>query len=240
MITMSVTGFVLGSSHELFNSIVSAVTDILPSGKEELSQNLNNIVSGRSRLGGVGVVFLLFIASLLFSSVEHALDRIFQSVKKRNFFHSRLISVLLVFGVTFFLFTPTVVDLFQTGLEQFNINVPLGDLATNRMFFAGMLVVAFVLVVKVIPNHNVQIRYAVVGGIFFALGMAAAKFIFRWYVAQAFDRYNVIYGSLTVLVVTVVWIYYIANILLLSSEIAAVLQRRYGPCPTNGTNGDRA
>jgi len=238
MITMSVAGYVLGSSQELFGQIVSTVIDILPRGQEELSANLDNIVSNRSSVGGFGVVFLLFIASLLFTSLEHAMDRIFQSVKKRNFFHSRILSVLLVFGVVFVIFMPTMVSLFQSVLERYHVVVPLGDVATNKWFFGLLMIGAFVAAVVIIPNHRVYFRYAIAGGVFFAVGISIAKFLFRWYIAYSFDRYNVIYGSLTVLVVTVIWLFYIANILLIASELVAVLQRRYPVCKNNGSNGN--
>lgn len=240
MITMSVAGYVLGGSAELFSNIVSAVTSVLPSGQDELTANLNGIVRVRSGFGWVGIVFLLFIASLLFSSIEHALDRIFQSVKKRNFFHSRALSILLVFGFVFVMFMPTLVGVFQSALVNFNVSIPLGDIATNRYFFAALMIISFVAAVMIIPNHDVKFRFALAGGLFFAAGIAIAKFVFRWYIFHSFDRYNLIYGSLTVLVVTIIWIYYLINILLISSELVAVLQRRYFKCPNNGANGEPA
>lgn len=239
MIAMSVAGYLLGSSQGLFDQIVSTVTDVLPKGQQELSANLNTIISGRSQIGGVGVLFLIFIASLLFSSIEHALDRIFQSVKKRNFLHSRLLSVALVFGVISVLFLPTMVGLFEALLVNFSIHVPLVSIVTNKAFFVALLVALFIAAVMVIPNHDVEFRFAAAGGVFFAAGTGIAKYLFRWYIAQSFDRYNIIYGSLTVLIVSIVWVYYLANVLLISSELVAVLQRRYGSCPTNGVNGDR-
>lgn len=227
MITMSVAGFVLGSSQDLFAEIVSAVTVVLPKGGDEFATNLNGIISGRSQIGGIGVVILLFIASLLFSSIEHALDRIFQSVKKRNFLHSRGLAILLVFGITFLLFLPTMVSLFGAALQIFNIGIPLERIATSKVFFILLAIASFTAGVVIIPNHSVSIKYGLVGGVFFAIGISIAKFLFRWYIAHSFDRYNLIYGSLTALVVAVVWIYYLANILLLASELVAVLQRRY-------------
>ena len=238
MIATSVAGYVLGGTEGLFNQVVTAFTDILPRGQEQFSANLNAIVSNKSRIGWVGVGFLLFIASLLFSSIEHAFDRIFQSVKSRNFFHSRLISVLLVFGVTFILFLPTMIGFFKATLAKFSIHVPLSSLATNKAFFVVMLIASFVVAVIIMPNRDVKFRWAVIGGVFFAVGVGIAKCLFRWYIATAFDRYNIIYGSLTALVVTIIWIYYLANVLLLSSELVAVLQRRYA-WKSNGVNGSQ-
>lgn len=239
MIVVSAAGFVIGSSEELFSQIVSAVTDVLPKGKNELAASLNSIIYGRSSVGGIGIVFLLFIASLLFSSVEHALDKIFQSVKRRNFFHSRLLSVLLVFGVISVLFLPAAIGVFQAVLARFSVSVPLSGLASDKIFLGFLMIASFVAAVMIIPSHKVQFRFAVAGSIFFAVCVGAARFLFRLYIAYSFDRYNVIYGSLTVLVVAVIWIYYLANIFLLSSELVAVLQRRYSKWQMNEADGGR-
>ncbi|MBI2975143.1 MAG: YihY/virulence factor BrkB family protein [Deltaproteobacteria bacterium] len=238
MITMSVAGFVLGSSQELFGLIISTVTDVLPQGKDELAANLNKIISGRTKVGGAGVVFLFLIASLLFSSIEHALDRIFQSVKKRNYFHSKIISILLVFGMISFLFLPTVVRLSQTALATVDIQIPLGSIATSKIFIIMMMIASFVLAVMIVPSHDVKLRFAAIGGVFFAVGIAVAKFIFRWYIANSFGRYNLIYGSLAVMVISILWIYYLSNVFLIASELVAVLQRRY-LCQNNGASGSR-
>ncbi len=227
MITVSIAGYVMGSSQTLFSQIVSTVTDVLPKGSDEFASNLSKIVAGRSQVGGAGVVFLIFAASLLFTSLENAFDRIFQIEKRRNFFHSRLLSVALIFGGIAVIFLPTLVGLFEAALHRFGIVVPLSDLAQNRFFYGLLLVAAFVLAVKIIPNHNVCLKFAIPGGIFFAVGIVVAKYLFRLYIGVAFDRFNVIYGSLTVLVVSVLWIYYLSNVLLLAGELVAVLQRKY-------------
>jgi len=227
MILTSAAGYLLGHSEDLFRQIISTVTDILPQGQDELVSSLDKIIAGKSRMGGIGIVALLLIASLLFSSIEHALDRIFQTVKKRNFLHSRLLSIILVFGIMSVIFLPTAITLFQGFLTKAGITIPLGYVATNKIFFVVLMILSFIAGVMIIPNHNVQLRFAIIGGVFFAAGIGIAKFIFRLYLAHSFGRYNIIYGSLAVLVVSVIWIYYLANILLISSELVAVLQRRY-------------
>ena len=240
MITTSLAGFVLGSSENLVNQIVSALTTVLPKGQDELAANLNNIIARRSGIGGAGVIFLLFVASLLFSSIEHAFDKIFQSVKKRNFLHSKILSILVVFGAIFILFLPAIINLFQTALASFNISIPLRNIAANHAFLVGLLIGSFIAAIKIIPNHDVKLGYAVSGGVFFAAGIEVAKFIFKWYVAGSFDWYNVVYGSLTMLVIIILWIYYLANVLLISAELVAVLQRRYSICRNHAASGSRA
>ena len=118
------------------------------------------------------------------------------------------------------------VAIFQSALAHFSITIPLGKIVTGRVFFGVMMIVSFVAAVMIIPNEDVKFKYALVGGLFFAVALGIAKFLFKLYVTHFFYRYNLIYGSLTILVVPVLWIYYLANILLLSSELVNVLQKR--------------
>jgi membrane protein len=87
----------------------------------------------------------------------------------------------------------------------------------------------------------VYIRYAMVGGVIFSVGIGVAKFLFSWYLGFAMTRYNVIYGSLTAVILTVVWIYYMSVVLLFSAEIVSELQhlKKFHPKKKRGTKTER-
>lgn len=229
LISVSITGFLLGSSQTVYQQILDAITSLLPQGKEFLIANLNEVVGQRHSLGVLGVVILLFIATLLFGGIERGLDVVFGASKSRNFFHSRLVAIGLIGVVSLFFFLPTAADLLTRSLARFGFLFPLGDILKGKIFFFFFSFFAFVLVVFMIPNHYVRLRYVTVGGLFFALGILIAKQIFRWYILRSFAQYNLIYGSLTALVLLLLWIFYVSNILLLSAEIVAYLQVNGNP-----------
>ncbi|MBI4223652.1 MAG: YihY/virulence factor BrkB family protein, partial [Deltaproteobacteria bacterium] len=200
LIVFSVVGFVLGTSHGVYQQLVSGITDFLPQAEDFLVQNLREVVVQRHFSGIFGVFLLIFFATLLFGAVERALDRIFEAEKSRNFFHSRLIAVILIIFISLFFFLPTVADIFTRALNRFGAHFPLGEWIRGPAFFFLFAYVAFVLVVVIIPHHQVRLRYAAFGGLIFALGIIIAKQIFRMYMLRAFVQYNVIYGSVTAFV----------------------------------------
>jgi uncharacterized BrkB/YihY/UPF0761 family membrane protein len=55
--------------------------------------------------------------------------------------------------------------------------------------------------------------------------MEIAKQFFTWYVTS-YTRYNVIFGSLEAVVILVVWVFYVALILLFCAELISSYQRR--------------
>lgn len=238
MMIVSIAGHFLGGSEEAVRKIVEMSSNILPVGKDLFAANLQSIVDQRSSLGIIGVVFLVFIATILTGSIEHSLDTVFKAVKKRNFFHSRLLGVALIFWITLLFSLPTMAQILEGLLERYGFDFPLSEFMTGKAFFFVVAFLAYVMTVVVVPNHKVYFRYAAVGGIFFAMGLGAAKFIFRWYMFFAIQRYNIIYGSLTAVVLLIVWIYYLAVVMLLSAEIVAALQmkRPFHRSDENGRN----
>jgi membrane protein len=226
MIMVSAAGFVLGTSEHMFNQVVRGMNDLLPWGRDIFVANLESIMGKKSHLGIVGVGFLIFIASVLVSSVESAFDRIFRAEKSRNFFHSRLLGIGMIFLVALLMSLPTVGSLLQISLERFGMDIPLALFMTSKIYFVLVVFVAYIMGVVIIPNKKIYLRYAVVGGVIFSAGIALAKYVFMWYMGFAITRYNVIYGSLTAVILTVVWIYYLSLVLLFSAEIVSELQHR--------------
>ena len=98
------------------------------------------------------------------------------------------------------------------------------DFIDAKFYFVVMGFLAYVVVSKIIPNQKVHFRYAIFGGVIFTFGISLAKFLFQGYVFVAMSRYNVIYGSLTAIVLSTLWLYILAIVMLIASEFVAVMQ----------------
>ncbi len=226
MIMVSIAGYFLGGSADAYDQIVSVATDFLPVGREVFIKNLQSILDQRSSLGIVGMGFLIFIATILLASVERALDRIFKSSASRNFFHSRLLGIALIFWVTLLFALPTMASILEGLLHRYGFGFPLSSLMSGRAYIFLVSFLAFIMTVVIIPNLKIYIRYAAVGGLFFAVGIGVVKYIFRWYMLLSLERYNVIYGTLATVVTFLAWIFYLAVVLLLAAEFTSELQKR--------------
>jgi len=226
MLMISAAGFVLGSFDEVFNQLVQGISDLIPWGKDLFLANIQSIMEKRSHLGIYGIGVLILIASLLVSSIEVVFDKIFRAEKSRNFFHSRLIGVGMIFLVTLLMFLPTLAGLLQLSLARFGLYVPLAAFMTGKVYYFLVVFLAYLMIVVVIPNKKIYLRYAVVGGVIFSAGIGIAKYVFQWYLQFSMSRYDIIYGSLSAVILTVVWIYYLSGVLLFSAEIVSELQHR--------------
>lgn len=225
MIFMSVVGHVMGSGH-IVTQLANVFTEVVPGAKDIFLSNIKNLVEIRSSLGIWGASFLFVMSIALFGSIENAFDKIFDSDKKRHFLLSRLLAILVICIILLFLFLPSSVTLLDRALVGYGFSIPLGRYFSGKLFFVVFAVASFMATVIIITNQRVYLRYALVGGIIYATGIAVAKFLFQSYISVTFTKYNIIYGSLTALILTVIWIYYVANILLISAEVVAQLNRR--------------
>ena len=100
----------------------------------------------------------------------------------------------------------------------------------HGIFFRYLLpylvtVLFFTVVYKVIPSGKVSLKSALIGSAIFSALMEIAKQFFTWYVAN-YTRYNVIFGSLEAVVILVIWVFYVALILLFCAELISSYQRR--------------
>ena len=81
----------------------------------------------------------------------------------------------------------------------------------------------FVSIYKIIPNKRVHFASALQAALFTSLLWELAKHLFGWYVVHL-ARYSIFYGSLSTLVIFVLWVYYSSTILVVGGEFAYFLE----------------
>ena len=82
----------------------------------------------------------------------------------------------------------------------------------------------FFVIYKIIPNKEVHFRSALQAALFTGLLWELAKHLFTWYVVHLAE-YSIFYGSLSTLVIFILWVYYSSMILVLGAELAYFLER---------------
>lgn len=228
MISVSLLATFLGSSADLLLRFQTIVDSLVPGASDDFIRIVNAMIERKQRFSFISAGILVLIASFLFTALERALDRVFRTVKSRNFFHSRIVAVgfifvfILLFAVPGFLRLARELLAAVPGFQEVIPHIMSGD-----TFFFFVAFAAFLLSVTLIPNHKVYLRYAFFGGVAFTALTGIARILFKMYIVASWSRYNLIYGSLTLLIVLTVWIYYLSNIYLLCAQIVARLQERF-------------
>lgn len=157
--------------------------------------------------------------------MSRGLNRVFRCQENRGYFLSRLIFtgytiifmaacitslVLLVFGTTIQNFVVRlfpILEAFTTYIISFRT---LLSLAILIMIFAGLYIF--------IPDKKQKARFQLPGAVFSTIGWIVFSYAFSIYFNN-FSNYSYMYGSLTAVIMLMLWIYFCICILFLGAEI---------------------
>lgn len=168
---------------------------------------------------------LLWSASKGVNSLITGLNAVYEIDEDRNFIVMRFVSIiyiilftlaiiiglfLLVFGNTFLLY------LYQWFpiLEQLNVLFTLARIFISFTIF----ILAFLAIYKFLPSQHIYYREVIPGAVFSAIGWIVASFLFSLYYGNFTTVLNM-YGNLTGLLLTLLWLYICMNILFIGAEI---------------------
>ena len=176
----------------------------------EFIENLNT-----KTLGTIGVAGLLFTAYMLLRSVEQSLNRIWRVKRPRSLWSRfQMLCTLLIFVPTFL-----TASIYISG--KFQMASTMGSLTLLIPF--ALTFVSLLVIFKVVPHTYVAWRSASLAALFSAVLFEAAKIAFNLYVLKLVSV-SKIYGSLGLLPVFLIWIYYSWTVILLGAVVAHVIQ----------------
>ena len=238
ILTILMASHVFSSDPNIQQQLIQGAQDISPYLSETLLKQLGQIEQKRQILGWVGIVSLLWFSAMIFNAIETALNVTFRSHVLRNYILSKLLAVAMI--LMGWLIIGASVGLAYVGslLAQQPLMIAGGKYIPFWQYVPllhgflfqyvlpyGVTVVFFTIVYKATPAAKVSWGGAFFGSLLFSALMELAKHFFAWYVAN-YTRYNVIFGSLEAVVVLVIWVFYVALILLFCAELIASYQRR--------------
>lgn len=183
-------------------------------------------------LGVGGLLGLTWAALGVFNAVSSAVNYAWGVEQRRSFWRHRWVSFLMmlsaggIFVVALLLASATKIaqtKWFFSVVERVGWLAWLGSLTVT--YATTLLLVACVaLIFYFIPNVKVRFRDVWPGAIVTGLLWQGAFSAFSWY-ARDLARWNVIHGSISAVVVFLIWIYVCAVILLFGVQLTAAYVR---------------
>jgi membrane protein len=225
--------YFVGSSDTLYAQISQFAQELAPDIPQQVMEDVQTVVQHRHALGGVGIFFLLWVFDAVFYSIAHSFDRIFGSGWKRRYYRTKLLSFAALLFVGLVLYASIHLTLFTSAIRETGLTISgiqlsqyLADSLSFRSVSYFLMIGVFTGMFLIVPHRKIRFRYAILGGFICVNLWYLAKIAFRWYVTNI-AVFNIIYGALGTLIVVVLWIFYSANILLISAECVAVIQDRW-------------
>jgi membrane protein len=216
---IAVFGFFLPSLN-LQDALLKFVGNNIPGATNILKDNIANVIRLRGVMSILSIFILFWSASALFSSISLAINRAWNTSISRHFFIRKASELGMVFG-TGILFLLSLGASSIITIMGSALNLPASDLiivyiSTKLAAFLLMFAV-FLLLYKLLPNTKTYWRGVWPGALLAAILFELARTLFIFYLDN-FANYQLIYGSITSIIILLVWTYYSALIMILGAE----------------------
>ncbi len=220
------------------NKIIFGLSTVAPTGVIELINDvLNEVVIFKSGklMAIMGFFVTLFLTSNAMAVIIKGLNRANDIQENRSFFKVRLLSVLMVFVNTFFLFIS--VNLIVLGkiilnFIGFYLSIPSNIIDTLLIIrwpiaFLTLFILATINY-YVLParDFSVKRKSVIPGSLFFCIFWLIGSWAFSLYV-NALGTYNRVYGTIGTFAILMVWLYYSSLILLIGAQVNNQTLRRF-------------
>lgn len=231
LLTLLTAGYIFSSNLQIQSEIAESIRTIHPFFSEDLLHNLLSLKEKNRLIGGIGSVSLIWLSAMIFGALEKALDMIFRARTHRNLIQSKLLAIAMIplgwlvaiisVGVSYVV----AVIQKQTMISNSAI-ISQGYTFVSRYLLPYLLTILFVaLLYRIVSKARLSSRGVLGGALIFATLLQAARFFFAWYTAH-FSHYDIIFGTMEAVVMLVIWVFYMAIMLLFCAELISSYERR--------------
>ena len=237
LLAVGVTGFLFDSAAAQ-ERLRQALDLAIPGSADFVERHVRSAVSLRGALGLVGAVGLLWSASAAIGAVSRTLDRV-NGIEERS---TPLITKLRQTGLAGVIVGIMVSSVALTGLlelltasdlallQRIGVETRLTERLTGEAGAVFLTLVMFLLLYRLAPSSTIDWNDAIPGAILATFLFELAKRGFLLYLSVAAD-YDLVYGSLSSVIVMLLWLYISALVLLLGAEFNVRRQRQGVPAP---------
>jgi membrane protein len=224
-------GILLGSyfmeTAEAVDWATRLLSTFLPLGEEEMIEVVEEALAARGTVGIVSFALLFWSGSRVFSAVTIALNIAYDVDEHYSFLRRTVVefTLLLTLGTLFILALGSrlLLNLIWDRLTWLPGRDSIAfDLVTG-VASALLLFLTFFLIYHFVPRRKVDWRATLAGAVIATTIFLLAQPLFLGYL-QWFADYNILYGSLAITIIVVLWSWIVALILLFGGETAAHIQ----------------
>jgi len=180
----------------------------------------------------VTAITTLWSAGKGFLAVMKGLNAVYDIKETRNYIFLRITSAIYTLALAIMLIATLVLFVFGNRLYLWTIQrfPVLHDLAlviiSLRTIFGLIILVGFFLLIYVIvPNRKSKFAKELPGAILCATGWMAFSYAFSFYIDN-FSSFSSTYGSLTAIVLFILWLYFCMYILFIGAEFNQFLDNK--------------
>ncbi|QIV95123.1 YhjD/YihY/BrkB family envelope integrity protein [Allofrancisella frigidaquae] len=211
----------------VFNSLSSNIQtflfeNMLPATAATVQEYILSISNNMTSLPVLSVFFLVLIIFLMIKNLEMTLNKIFFVKKSRPMIQSLLVYWALMTMGPLLLGFVFISSTYILSMAWFFDGIGAKQYFLNSLSIT-FLTAGFFVVYKILPNTKINSWIALVVALFVTIVFFIAKRIFSLYMFYV-PTYSVIYGSLSLIPIFILWVYVIWHITLLGAVMIRAIQ----------------
>ncbi len=216
-------------------NLFEAISKVIPNSMNELVLGIVQEVYSKS-IGtiSISIIFILWSAGRGLYALTKGIREIYkiEGEKKENYFILRLKAILqtIIFiilitaGLALLVFGNSFVSIIQENFGAFLEFTGVSAIVTE-IGFIFITFIIFLIIYKFMPKHKVTFKSQIYGAIFGAIVLNVISFIFSIYL-DVFKGFSITYGSLTTLILVMMWTYACFYTVFLGAELNKQLAYR--------------
>lgn len=185
-----------------------------------------------STLISITAITTLWSAGKGFLAIMKGLNAVSEIKETRNYFFLRAISAFYTLIFAVMLIATMVLFVFGNRLyfwiqQKFPVHTDLAFLIISLRAIVGLiiLIIFFMIIYIVIPNTKAKFMGALPGAMLCAGGWMGFSYAFSYFIDN-FSNYASMYGSLTAIVLFMLWMYFCMYLLFLGAEFNLLLENK--------------
>ena len=222
----AIGGFFLKSA-ELQGSLNNFLTQLLPASSDFVTRNIDSLIRLRGTMGLASVIVLMWSASKMVGALSRGINKalgfnrpyaVYLS-RLRNFGLTLTVSLLVLVAIALapILDVLAELELARVG-SRWNTVI---DLVSGHVAGFAMSAILIGAIYVLIPFQRLRWKELAPGIIVATCAIEIGKKLFVVYVSSA-SSYDSVYGSLSSIIVLLIWLYFYARVILYSTEVIAV------------------
>lgn len=169
----------------------------------------------------LSAVTTLWSASRGFAAIERGIKVVYHIPKRKffaadiafSFIYTILFIVMLLLFLGILVFGKIIISFLESHIVWFSVNINI----FRYLLFIFIIFLFFTSIYAVFSSRKIPFRYHIPGALFTGIGWGIFSYIFSIYINN-FSNYSRIYGSLTAIVLLMLWLYSCMIIFLYGAE----------------------
>jgi len=207
--------------------------EIVPGSAVLITQNIQRVLNLRSTFGVIAIISLLWSSSGVFNTIAININRAWPEAPRRGYVSNRAIALIMAGGLLSLSLIALVMRALVRILPEHTPLLGITGWQTSALWRLFVIISPPVLNFLIlwvlywwIPNIGVSGRASSIAALITAFIHRLFSYAFSWYLGSGLERYELVYGSLSTIVVLLFWIYFTSWITLWGAHLTGAISRR--------------